>query len=79
MTKNCLQEANAGKKLFANSLSKKNCLHGNFKEFANFKISAYSKDAFLLQLTRQHSITFWCKFQSVHISFMGHIIIIYFH
>ena len=47
------------KKLFANSLSKKICLYGNFKEFANFKISACSKDAFLLQLIRQHSITFW--------------------
>ena len=46
MTKNCLQEAKAGKKLFANSLSKKKiCLHGNFKEFANFEISACSKDA----------------------------------
>ena len=62
MTKNCLQETKAGEKLFANSLSKKICLHGNFKEFANFKISACSKDAFLLQLTRQHSITFWYKF-----------------
>ena len=54
---------------------KKNYLHGNFKEFANFKISDCGKDAFLLQLTRQHSITFWYQFQSVHISFMRHIII----
>ena len=51
------------------------CLHGNFKEFANFKISDCSKDAFLLQLTRQHSITFLYKFQPVHISFIRHIII----
>ena len=63
-------------KMFADSLSKiKICLHRNFKEFANFKISACTKDAFLLELTRQHSITFWYKFQSVHISFMRHIII----
>ena len=45
----------------------KNCLHGTFKDC--------SKDAFLLQVTRQHSIAFWYKFQSVHISFMRHIII----
>ena len=66
------------KKFFENSLSEKNCLHGKFKDFENFKISACSKDAFLLQLTRQHSITFWYRFQSVHISFMRHIIIIVF-
>ena len=62
MTKNCLQEGKAGKKLFANSLSEKNCLHGNLEDFENFKISACSQDAYLLQLTRQHSITFWYKF-----------------
>ena len=78
MTKNCLQEAKAGKKLFANSLSKKICLHSNSKEFANFKISACSKDGFLFQLTGQHSFTFWYKFQSAHISFMRHIIVIVF-
>ena len=68
LEKNCLQIV----------CPKKICLHGNFKEFATFKISACGKNAFLLQLTRQHSITFWCKFQSVHISFIGHIIIIVF-
>ena len=52
----------AAKKLFANSLSEKNCLHGTLEDFENFKTSACSKDAFLLQLTRQHSITFWYKF-----------------
>ena len=78
MTKKLFAGGKSWKKLFANSLSKKICLHGNFKEFANFKISACSKDAFLLQLTRQHSITFWYTFQSVHISFMRHMIIIVF-
>ena len=62
MTKNCLQEEKAERKLFANSLSEKNCLHGNFEDFENFKISSCSKDAFLLELTRQHSITFWYTF-----------------
>ena len=76
--KKLLAGGKAGKKLFANSLSIKNCLHGNFKEFANLKISTSSKDAFLLQLIRQHSITFLYKFQSVHMSFMRHIIIIVF-
>ena len=79
------------KRLFAGGKSwKKNCLQIvcpkkfvcisilKFKESANFKISACSKDAFLLQLTRQHSITFWYKFQSIHINFMRHIIIIVF-
>ena len=75
MTKKLFAGGKSWKKMFANGLSKKNCLHGNFKEFANFKISDCSKDAFLLQLTRQHSITFWYKFQSVHISFTRHIII----
>ena len=68
LEKNCLQIV----------CPKKICLHGIFKEFANSKISACSKDAFLLQLTRQHSIAFWYKFQSVHISFMRNIIIIVF-
>ena len=68
LEKNCLQIV----------CPKKICLHGIFKEFANFKISACSKDAFLFELTRQHSIAFWYKFQSVHISFMRHIIIIVF-
>ena len=62
MTKNGLQEEKVGKKLFANSISEKKCSHGNFEDFENFKISACSKDAFLLQLTRQHSITFWYTF-----------------
>ena len=48
LEKNCLQIV----------CPKKNCLHGNFEDFENFKISACSKDAFLFQLTRQHSITF---------------------
>ena len=44
MTKKMFAGGKAGKKLFANSLSKKKlCLHGNFKEFANFKISAFNQ------------------------------------
>ena len=52
LEKNCLQIV----------CPEKNCLHGNLEDFENFTISACSKDAFLLHLTRQHSITFWYKF-----------------
>ena len=48
MTKKLFSGGKSWKKLLANSLSEKNCLHGNFKDFENFKISACSKDAFLL-------------------------------
>ena len=62
MTKNCLQEEKAGKNCLQIVCPKKNCLHGNFEDSENFKISACSKDAFMLQLTRQYSITFWYTF-----------------
>ena len=48
MTKKIVCRRKKLEKLFANSLSGKNCLHGNFEDFENFKISACSKDAFLL-------------------------------
>ena len=60
MVKKLFAGAKSWKKSVCKSFVQKKffCLHGNFKEFATSKIPACSKDAFLLQLTRHHSLTF---------------------